>query len=73
MLWLLLGVTGMAFTMGASALWAVTGYTAVEAFLFLYYAPRLRRFSERYDAITVPDFFADRFDDRGTGSGSPRS
>ncbi|MFW6206106.1 MAG: sodium/proline symporter [Gemmatimonadota bacterium] len=63
--WLLLGVTGMAFTMGASALWAVAGYTVVEAFLFLYYAPRLRRFSERHDTITVPDFFADRFDDRG--------
>ncbi|MFP4624704.1 MAG: sodium/proline symporter [Gemmatimonadota bacterium] len=63
--WLLLGVTGMAFTMGASALWAVAGYTLVEALLFLYYAPRLRRFSEHYDAITVPDFFAIRFGDRG--------
>jgi sodium/proline symporter len=63
--WLLLGVTGMAFTRGASALWAVAGYTVVEAALFLFYAPRLRRFSERYDAITLPDFFADRFGDRG--------
>ena len=63
--WLLLGVTGMAFTIGASALWAVAGYTAVEAALFLFYAPRLRRFSERYDSITLPDFFADRFRDTG--------
>jgi sodium/proline symporter len=63
--WLLLGVTGMAFTMGASALWAVVGYTVVEALLFLFYAPRLRRFTERYDAITIPDFFAARFSDRG--------
>ncbi|MFW5947597.1 MAG: sodium/proline symporter [Gemmatimonadota bacterium] len=63
--WLLLGVTGMAFTMGAPALWAVAGYTAVEALLFLYYAPRLRRFSEHHDSITVPDFFADRFNDQG--------
>jgi sodium/proline symporter len=63
--WLLLGVTGMAFTMGASALWAVVGYTVVEALLFVFYAPRLRRFTERYDAITIPDFFADRFGDRG--------
>ena len=63
--WLLLGVTGMAFTMGASALWAVAGYTLVEALLFLFYAPRLRRFSERYDSLTIPDFFADRFNDRG--------
>ena len=64
--WLLLGVTGMAFTMGASALWAVAGYTAVEALMFLYYAPRLRRISGARDAITVPDFFAERF---GDGSG----
>ncbi|MGK7312420.1 MAG: sodium/proline symporter [Candidatus Longimicrobiales bacterium M2_2A_002] len=63
--WLLLGVTGMAFTLGASALWAVVGYTVVEAFLFLFYAPRLRRFTEHYDAITLPDFFADRFNDTG--------
>jgi sodium/proline symporter len=64
--WLLLGVTGMAFTMGASALWAVVGYTVVEAFLFLFYAPRLRRFTGHHDAITIPDFFAARFDDRGS-------
>jgi SSS family solute:Na+ symporter len=63
--WLLLGVTGMAFSMGASALWAVAGYTIVEALLFVFYAPRLRRFTEHYDAITIPDFFAARFDDRG--------
>ena len=63
--WLLLGVTGLAFTRGASALWAVAGYTLVEALLFLFYAPRLRRFSQHYDVITLPDFFVDRFRDRG--------
>ncbi len=62
--WLLLGVTGMAFTMGFSALWAVLGYTLVEFFLFFFYAPRIRRFSEKYDCITVPDFFAERFEDK---------
>jgi sodium/proline symporter len=65
--WLLLGVTGMAYAMGPSAAWAVVGYIVVEVFLFLYYAPRLRRFSARYDCITVPDFYASRFEDeRGT-------
>lgn len=59
--WLLLAVTGMAYTRGASAVWAVAGYTIVELFLFLYYAPRLRRFSERYDCVTIPDFFDARF------------
>jgi sodium/proline symporter len=62
--WLLLGFTGMAFTMGFSALWAALGYTLVEFFLFFYYAPRIRKFSEKYDCITIPDFFAERFGDR---------
>lgn len=62
--WLLLGVTGMAYAQGASAVWAVAGYIIVELFLFLYYARRLRNFSERYDCITLPDFFAERFNDK---------
>jgi sodium/proline symporter len=62
--WLLLGVTGMAYTMGASATWAVVGYIVAEMFLFLFYATRLRRFSEKYDCVTVPDFYAARFGDR---------
>lgn len=61
--WLLLGVTGMAYSQGVSALWAVVGYIVVELFLFLYYAKRLRNFSGKYDCITVPDFFAERFKD----------
>jgi sodium/proline symporter len=59
--WLLLAVSGMAYTRGASAIWAVTGYTVAELFLFLFYAPRLRRFAERYDCVTVPDFYDARF------------
>lgn len=62
--WLLLGVTGMAYTRGVSAVWAVVGYIVVELFLFLFYARRLRRFSEAHDCVTVPDFFCDRFEDR---------
>ncbi|TVQ68636.1 MAG: sodium/proline symporter [Balneolaceae bacterium] len=62
--WLLLGVTGMAYTMGASAVWAVVGYIVVELFLFLYFARRIRNFAGRYDCITIPDFFAVRFNDR---------
>ncbi len=63
--WLLLGLTGMAYKKGACAVWAVVGYIVMEMFLFLFYARRLRRFSERFDCITVPDFFAARFGDAG--------
>lgn len=62
--WLLLGFTGMAYTMGFSALWAAAGYIIAEFFLFFFYAPRLRRFSEETDCITIPDFFEERFADR---------
>jgi len=67
--WLLLGFTGMAYTMGLSAFWAVAGYTFVELLLFLFYAPKIRKFSEDNDCITLPDFFAARFRDQ---SGSLR-
>lgn len=62
--WLLLGFTGLAYVRGASAVWAVLGYILVEIFLFIYYARRLRNFSGAYNCITVPDFFAERFNDR---------
>jgi sodium/proline symporter len=62
--WLLLGVTGMAYSIGAGAVWAVTGFITVEVFLFLFYARRLRYFSEAHDCVTVPDFYAARFGDR---------
>lgn len=61
--WLLLGVTGMAYSRGPSAIWAVLGYIVVEIFLFLYYGRRLRNFTEKRNCITVPDFFAERFND----------
>jgi sodium/proline symporter len=62
--WLLLGVTGMAYAQGPSAVWAVVGYIVVEVFLFLYYARRLRNFTENRNCITIPDFFAERFGDK---------
>jgi sodium/proline symporter len=62
--WLLLGVTGMAWSMGISAVWAVAGYTTAEFFLFFFFARRLRRFSEVHDCVTVTDFFAERFGDQ---------
>lgn len=62
--WLLLGFTGMAYTMGLSALWAAAGYILSEFFLFLFFAPRIRRFSEKTDCITIPDFFEARFNDK---------
>ncbi len=61
--WLVLGVTGMTYLQGLSAVWAIVGYTLVELFMFLYGAKRLRRYTERLDNVTVPDYFAARFRD----------
>jgi len=61
--WLVLGVTGMAYIQGVSAVWAIVGYTTVELYMFIYGAKRLRRYTERLDNVTVPDFFAARFRD----------
>jgi len=62
--WLLVGVTGMAFTIGAPAVWAVTGYITAEVFLFVFVGKRLRRYTSKMDNITLPDFFESRFKDK---------
>lgn len=61
--WLLLGISGLAYVQGISAIWAILGYTLVELFLFLFYAPRLRKYTEEHDCITIPDFYSARFSD----------
>ena len=62
--WLLLIFTGQAYIMGLSAIWGVAGYTVIEFFLFYYYAPRLRKYSEEHHCITIPDYFSSRFEDK---------
>jgi len=62
--WLLIGVTGMAFTLGAPAVWAVTGYITAEVFLFAFVGKRLRRYTALMDDLTLPDFFESRFKDK---------
>ncbi len=62
--WLVLGVSGMAYTMGVSAVWSVVGYITAEMVQFVAIGGRLRRLSEKYDAMTLLDFFESHFDDR---------
>jgi sodium/proline symporter len=62
--WLMVGVTGMAFMIGAPAVWAVTGYIMAEVFLFAFVGKRLRRYTSMMDDITLPDFFESRFKDK---------
>ena len=61
--WLVLGVSGMAYVSGVSAIWAVAGYTLVEAWQFIYLGRKLRQESQELDSITLLDYFESRFKD----------
>jgi len=62
--WLLLGLTGMGYLVGFHALWVVLGEVIGVALAWSVVARPYKEFTDRYDAITVPDYLADRFADR---------
>ena len=63
--WLLMGVPGLAYFTGlADATWTVIGLAVGTYLNWLIVAKRLRRYSARVDAITIPDFFSKRFRDK---------
>ncbi len=62
--WLLMGLPGLAMAGSfAEASWTAIGLAIGTYLNFLIVAKRLRRYSSRIDAITVPDFFSKRFGD----------
>lgn len=62
--WLLLGLPGFAFTSGVASLWLAGGLLLGTWANWLVCAKRLRTFSiEADNALTLPEFFARRFDD----------
>jgi sodium/proline symporter len=60
----MVGMVGLVFTFGVRMAWFIPGYVGMELFLFLFAAPRIRRFTEKHDAVTFLDYLADRFEDR---------
>ncbi|MDY0004024.1 MAG: sodium/proline symporter [Polyangia bacterium] len=58
--WLLLGFTGLAYSIGAAAVWAVVGYILVELWLFAFVGRRLRRLTGEAGDLTIPDFLSSR-------------
>ncbi|KZN57893.1 sodium/proline symporter PutP [Pseudoalteromonas luteoviolacea] len=62
--WILMGLPGAMFLTGFSSTWIAIGLV-IGAFLnYLLVAPRLRVYTEiANDAITIPDYFANRFED----------
>ena len=61
--WLVLGLSGMAYTLGSGAVWAIVGYVTVEAFQFVYLGKKLRDETQVMDSITLLDYFDSRFGD----------
>lgn len=60
--WLLMGLPGVAYWMGlADAFWTAVGLAFGTYVNWLIVAKRLRRYSVKIDAITVPDYFSKRF------------
>jgi len=62
--WLLLGLTGMGYAVGAQAYWVVVGEILGIAMSWGLIARRLKRFGDETESITVPDVLAARFDDK---------
>jgi len=62
--WLLLGLTGMGYAVGAQAFWVVAGEVIGIALAWLLMSRRIKRLSDESDSITVPDVLAARFKDR---------
>jgi len=61
--WLLLGLTGMGYLVGAKAYWVVVGEVTGVALSWIYVSRRLKRMSDAEESITVPDVLAARFKD----------
>ncbi|MBZ0177755.1 MAG: sodium/proline symporter [Melioribacteraceae bacterium] len=62
--WLVLGVSGMAYTLGVGAVWSIVGYITVEAFQFIFIGKKLRDETQSMDSITLLDYFESRFSDQ---------
>jgi len=61
--WLLLGLTGMGYAVGAQAFWVMGGEVLGISLAWFLMARRLKSLADTSDAITVPDALAARFQD----------
>lgn len=63
--WLLMGLPGVAYWCGLSdAFWTAVGLAVGTYCNWLLVAKRLRKYSQVVDAVTLPDFFSNRFHEK---------
>lgn len=66
--WMLLGLPGLAYLSAAGAaeaIWTATGLAIGTYINWLIVAKPLRQYSEKIEALTIPEFFQKRFHDDG--------
>lgn len=64
--WLLMGLPGAIYLSGISEAWIAIGLSVGAYLNWRFVAARLRLYTERADnALTLPDYFSSRFEDRG--------
>ncbi|PIF05359.1 MAG: sodium:proline symporter [Draconibacterium sp.] len=59
--WLLLGLTGLAYTEGMAAIWVALGCVAGILFLWTFMAEPLQKLTDKTGALTVPGIFSGKF------------
>lgn len=59
--WLLLGLTGLAFSEGYSAIWVALGCVIGILFIWFFMANRLRVLTEETGALTIPSLISKKF------------
>lgn len=59
--WLLLGLTGLAYSEGMAAIWVAFGCVSGILFLWIFMAEPLQKLTENTSALTVPGLFSAKF------------
>ena len=62
--WLLIGLPGLALVSGYNAIWPAIGCTWGIFFSWVFISRKLRANSETFGALTLPDFFEARYEDK---------
>lgn len=55
--WLILGLSGMSYSLGTPAVWSAAGYITMVMFQFVYIGRRFRAQSEVYGSLALSDYF----------------
>jgi len=62
--WCLLGLTGFAFASGVSSIWIALGCVSGIVVSWLWLARGFRRERDKYETLTLPDYFAAKYRDQ---------